>query len=145
MENYKKKLKIRIFLFAVLVALSVAAIVYDVFFADAHSRDSMMHGFETGAAVSLGFCGALMMSRYISTLKDEKKLRLEYNRENDERMKAIRSKAGIPILPVTSVLMITAGIILGYVDTTIFITLVAAAIVQLSVSLAVKFIYIKKM
>jgi hypothetical protein len=78
-------------------------------------------------------------------LRDEKKLKLQFNKEKDERLKAIRAKAGMPILLVTSVLMIIAGVIAGYFNATIFVTLIIAAVGQMIISGFVKMIYMRKM
>ena len=50
----------------------------------------------------------------------KKELKIQYNKENDERMKAIKAKAGMPMLLITSIVMIIVGVIAGYFNFTIF-------------------------
>lgn len=73
-----------------------------------------------------------------------KNIKLLFNKENDERMKAIKYKAGIPMLLITSVLMIIAAVIIGYFNVTAFYTMIAASLCQLVLSCIVKFVYIKR-
>jgi len=70
---------------------------------------------------------------------------LEFNKENDERLKAIKAKAGLPMVLVTSVLMIIAGVIAAYFNATVFIVLIVAAVCQMMISGIVKLIYMRKM
>jgi hypothetical protein len=78
-------------------------------------------------------------------IKDERKLKMAYNRENDERMKAIRAKAGMPMLLITSVMMVIAAIIAGYFNIVVFYTLTAAAMMQLLLGVSVKLYHMKTM
>jgi len=78
-------------------------------------------------------------------INDETKLKILYNKEHDERLKTIRSKAGMPIIAITSVLMIIAAIIAGYFNIVVFYTLVIAVAAQLSVSAMVKLYCMKTM
>lgn len=52
--------------------------------------------------------------RAAKALRDEKRLRLLFNKEHDERRILIRQKAGMPMLAVTSVLILIAGNLAGY-------------------------------
>jgi hypothetical protein len=76
-------------------------------------------------------------------LDDEQKLKKQYYKENDERMKAVKAKAGLPAVWVYSALMIVAGMIVGYFNELIFITLIAAAVVQLLLASVIQLIYQK--
>ncbi len=145
METYKKTLKNRILLLAILVIFSVSFGIYDMFLASTDVDASFILGFQSGAASGIGFLAVLQIFRYSAALKDEKKMQLQYNKENDERLKAIRAKAGMPMLLIVSIMMIVAGIILGYFNTTIFITLVVAAVCQMTIGAIVKMVYMSKM
>ena len=78
-------------------------------------------------------------------INDETKLKILYNKEHDERMKTIRSKAGMPLIAITSMLMVIAAIVAGYFNIVVFYTLVIAVAAQLSVSAMVKLYCMKTM
>jgi hypothetical protein len=81
-----------------------------------------------------------MFFKNAQILKDEKQLALAFNRENDERLRAIRAKSGLPMAIYTSLGMLIAAIIIGYWSFTAFATLVCAGGGQLLVCGAVKMI-----
>ena len=85
------------------------------------------------------------MIKYRAALKDEAKLRLLYNQENDERMQAIRAKAGIPMVLILSLALVLGGMVIGYWNETVFVVLIGVALFQLLVSLCVKVYYRNKM
>jgi hypothetical protein len=145
MDNFKKVIKTRMLLLDIPVAFAVALGIYDVFLASPKVKDSFIFGFQCGAATACGLIAVILIFRYRLILKDEKKLKLEFNKENDERLKAIRAKAGLPMILATSVLMIIAGVIAAYFNATIFIALTAAAFCQMMISGIVKLIYMRKM
>ena len=78
-------------------------------------------------------------------LKDETKLRQQFNLENDERLKAIRAKSGMPMLIFTSLAMVIAGMIAGFFNETVCLTLIIAAACQLLAGVAVKAVHMKIM
>ena len=90
--------------------------------------------FAGGLLVSL-----LGLSKFRRALKDDTALRRLYNQEHDERMQAIRAKAGIPVVLILNVAMIGAGLIATFFNMTVALTLVFAAVAQMLVSLAIKF------
>ncbi len=145
MEAYKKTLQRRIALLVIPVLIAVILGVYDVFFANPAIENSFLHGFQLGAATALGILAAILFIRYRSILHDEAKLKHEFNRENDERYKAIRAKAGMPMLLITSSTMIVAAVVAGYFNITVALTLVTAAVCQLLTGLIIKLIYALKM
>lgn len=145
MERYRKTVQTRRLLLMGLAVLAVAVSLYDVFFAGEGLQESFIFCFQTGIAISLGFMSVALIIRYNAILKNDEKLREQYNRETDERYKAIRAKAGMPMLLITSVGMIAAAIVAGHYNVTVFVTLVVAAVGQLLVGVVVKLIYLRKM
>lgn len=145
MNNYKKTIKKRILLLALPIILAVTLGVYDVFWASPEIKETSIYGFQVGIIISLGLLATITVIRYRTLLKDESKLLLQLNRENDERIKAIKAKAGIPMLPIMSALIIIAGVIAGYFNNLVFITLIAAAAFQMTFCAIIKLIYMKKM
>lgn len=145
MDRYKKTIKIRIGLLSIPFILVIALCVYYALFASDQVMENSIFCFQVGLITPLGLAATILIIRYRALLKDENKLLLQFNKENDERTKAIKAKAGIPMLPITSTLMIIAGVIAGYFNTLIFATLVVTAIVQMAICLLVKIFYMRKM
>lgn len=86
-----------------------------------------------------------LLAKYRAALRNEVKLQLLYNEEKDERMSAIRAKAGVPIILILSMALVIAGMLIGYFNETVFIVLICAALFQLLVCLSVKLYYKIKM
>ncbi len=145
MDKYKKIIIIRVFLLSVLALLAVGLGIYDVFWAAAEVKSSGIFEFQCGITTALGILALVMIIRYRKALRSEKELQIQYNKENDERMKAIRAKAGMPMILIFSAVIIIAGILIGYSNTVVFYTLIAIAGLQLVFAGITKFIYTKKM
>lgn len=145
MKEYQRVIKRRILLLGAAIGMIGVFASYNVFGATEEMKGSNVFEFQVGLAVGLGIMAAFLCIRYRHLLSDEKKLLLQYNRENDERYKAIRQKAGMPMLLITSVILIVAGIVAGYFSEVVFVTLVAAGTGQLLLGCIVKMVYMKKM
>ena len=148
MEKYKKTLRIRIALFGSVIllnaVLSICQRIMDDWVkipADLSSITEFLSGFLMGLAI----LSLLMLIKYRKLLRDERSLRESYNRETDERMVLIRSKAGMPALLITSIVMIFAGIFGGYYNIIIFYTLLAAGLCQILLGVCLKFYYMHKL
>lgn len=145
MEGYRKKVLSRTVLFAGLALLAAAVAVYNEILPDSARREGEQYGFQYGLTMGIGLLAVLAAVFNGLLLKNEKRLQMALNRERDERLKAIRAKAGIPMILITSVMMIAAGIIAGYFNQTIFVTLIAAGGAQLLLACGVKLYYMKTM
>ena len=145
MDQFKKKLKIRITLLCAVLLLFVAILLYNQFGASSALKDSLAFSFQCGFSAAGSLALVFWLMKYRGALRDEAKLRLLYNEENDERMSAIRAKAGIPMVLVLSILLVLAGMLIGYFNETVFVVLICVALFQLMVSLLVKFYYVRKM
>ena len=145
MEKFRKKLKIRVALLTALILFAVAIGIFDVFFAPEALKDSFMWGFQSGFVTSLGLVAVFALIRMSIIIKDETKIQLQYNKENDERLKAIRAKSGMPMLLITSIAMLIAGVMLRYINEVAFLTLAAAAVCQLLIGIIVKAVNMKRM
>lgn len=143
MKAYRKVLGTRMILLSALALFAVGLGVYDSFFATAEVKASNVFAFQCGITVAFGAAAVATMVRYARALRDEKSMRRQYVVENDERMKAIRAKAGMPLNLFFSVALIVAGVIIGYYNELIFVTLVAVAAVQLLTAAVVKLIYMR--
>jgi hypothetical protein len=150
MEVFKEKVKRRRITDVCLMLVAVVLGIFCVISMGSQADDGTMAegfvaGFQFGLVISIGVLSLVDFIKLSQAIKDETKLRMLYNKEHDERMKAIRSKAGQPLLTITSVLMIIAAIIAGYFNFIVFFTLVAAVLGQLAVSAGVKLVCMKKM
>jgi hypothetical protein len=145
MELFKKKLKLRMLLFGILILFCLVIILINQIGTVLTYTECLALSFQRGFSTAGILVLVTWMMKYRSALKDENKLRLLYNAENDERMKAIRAKAGVPIVLVLSLTLVLAGMIIGYWNATVFIVLVCVALFQLLASLGVKLYYKIKM
>lgn len=145
MELFQKKIKVRIFIFCAVLLVFVGILLYNQFVASAAQKESLAFSFQCGFSAAGSLVIAFWIVKYRRALSDETKLRVLMNQENDERMKAIRAKAGMPMLWILSMILVLAGMICGYFNETVFITLICAALFQLLVCIFFKFYYMKKM
>ena len=145
MELFKKKIKTRIILLCTVLLLFVTILLYNQFGASEALKDSLAFSFQCGVSASGSIVLVFWLMKYRGALKDEAKLRLLYNEEKDERMSAIRAKAGIPMVLILSMALVLGGMIIGYFNETVFVVLIGTALFQLLVSLGVKLYYKAKM
>lgn len=141
LDHYRAKVKRRSAGMAV-YCLTVMA-VEGMFLRQGHMTEylSAVTGFMAGTAAAL----AVYLVNNFRVLRNETLLKRQMNFEKDERMAAIRAKAGMPMLLYTSCAMLLAGLIAGCFNLTVFMTLWAAALVQLLVGVAVKLVYTRRM
>jgi len=146
MEQFKMKVKRRIMLLSIGILGAVVLCAYGFF---AMGSEALVDGtvtvFQLGLIFGIGIRALIEIIKLRMVIKDDRKLKMLYNKENDERLKLIRSKSGMPMLMITSILMLIAAIISGYFNTVVFSTLVIAAMVQLLLGLIVKVYYMKTM
>lgn len=149
MEKYRKKVQIKIVLLAVLALTGVALGIYNVFFEGDGGASGfsagVLSGFRTGMAIGMGFFALLRMIGLSKAIRDEKALKELYNKEHDERLREIRARAGMPLLLITSVLMLIAALIVGPLNLTIFYTLVIASSAQILIGVSVKLYFMKNL
>lgn len=147
MEAYKKTVRRRMVLciFLAVIALALAVYIFGMYGSepDGSMGEGFITGFPCGICIGLFLMCVFTVFRCMAMLRDEKKLRLGYNRDNDERMKLIRAKAGYPFSVVTAVAMIIVGLLLARVNMTASLTAIACACGQLIVSVVFKAVYSK--
>lgn len=131
-------------LFSFMLLLFIGLLLYNQFGASSAMKDSMSFSFQCGFSAAGSLALVYMMAKYRRALSDEQKLKTLYNQENDERMKAIRAKAGVPMVLILSLLLVLVGNIIGYFNETVFLVLICVALFQLFASAAVKLYYMKK-
>jgi hypothetical protein len=145
MEQFIKKLKTRVLWLSILSLTTAFIGVYDVFFAPEALKNMIVFEFQGGVLAAICIISSFNIMKYSKILKDNNKLKIIYIKENDERFKTIKSKAGIPIVFILSVMMLISGIIAGYFNITVFYTLIITAMCQLLISGVIKLINMKRM
>lgn len=151
MEKFRTTVKRRIAIssgMALVTMVLGAYSIYSIIISDvstATHSDGFVAGFQFGLIVSIFGFSVFNIIKLSLAINDETKLKVLYNKEHDERLKAIRNKAGAPMIVVTSVLMVLAAIVAGYFNIVVFYTLVIAVAAQLSVSAMVKLYCLKTM
>lgn len=145
MDQFRKKLKKRIILICAVLLMFVSILLYNQFGADSALKDSLAFSFQCGFSAAGSLALVFLLAKYRGALKNEVKLQLLYNEEKDERMSAIRAKAGVPMVMILSMTLVLAGMLIGYFNETVFIVLICAALFQLLVCLSVKLYYKIKM
>ena len=136
MENFKEKLRIQNILMAIcstlLLLFALLAIGSELgwfsFFqpkaGDSHWH-SAWYGFCTGASCGLGAMMLVFLIRNLRAMKDEKKLKKLYIRENDERTTKIVIYARNSAMQAFLFLGMTATVIAGYFSITVSVTILA--------------------
>lgn len=102
-------------------------------------------GFAGGAFTAMVLCFVLLMPRYRKAVRDEQALRRLWNSEHDERLRAIRARAGAPMILCTSFAMVAIGLLIGPWNMIAAMTLLLAGAVQILVSAVTKLICMKIM
>lgn len=148
MEEFKRELKRRITYirwFIVVIALVGA---YDYFMIRNTGEKSMAQkvaiGFQIAILVSIGILACIYLIKLTSTLWEEEKVRLLYAQENDDTVKLFREKAGMPMILITSMVMVLIGAIAAYFSIAVFYTLIITAVIQMAVVTGMFFYYKRK-
>lgn len=128
-------------LFGILILFCLVIILINQLGTVLTYTECLAYSFQRGFSAAGILVLVIWMIKYRAALKDEAKLRLLYNQENDERMQAIRAKAGIPMVLILSLALVLGGMVIGYWNETVFVVLIGVALFQLLVSLGVKLYY----
>ena len=145
MEQFRKSIQIRIKIFSLLSLFTALFGVYNVFFVPESLKSLEVYEFQTGLFAAICILSSINIIKYKKLLEDNQKLRIEFNKENDERYKVIKSKAGIPMIPILSVFLLIIGIMAGYSNLTVFYTLITIGFCQMLISALIKLFYLKIM
>lgn len=136
MEHFKEKLKVEtaitavlcIFLaiFSILGFAAEAGLVELTPVAGDEHWQSMWRGMMSGASFGVLALMVFGLVRGILALKDEKKLKKLYVEANDERQAKIWTMARATSMQVTLLIGLVAGLVLGYFNMTVGITILTA-------------------
>lgn len=102
-------------------------------------------GFQLGLVCVIALFAVYSMIKFQKMLSDEEAIRAFYIKEHDEREEAIREKTGGTVLYTCGVLIILAGVIAGYFNPVVFISLVCSGVFLLLVKKVLRIYYCKKM
>ena len=155
MEQYREKLKIQnivmvigsvlLILFAILAIgseLGLFSIIQPAT-GDSHWH-SYWYGYIVGASCGIGAVMIVSLIRNLRALKDEKKLKKMYVKENDERSFQILTLARNTAMQILLLVGLVATVIAGYFSITVSLTILACTFVSASTSLILVFYYNKR-
>lgn len=145
MDVFKKRIKRRILFFSAVLLMFVSVLLYNQFGTSNTIKDNLSFSFQCGFSAAGALVLVYLITQYRRALSDVQKLQVLYNKENDERTRAIWAKSGIPMTVILSMTLVLAGIVIGYFNETVFVVLICVALFQLLVTGAVKLHYMRKM
>jgi len=154
MEQYKEKLKVsqRIYtiaavllmIFSVLFLLSECGIVnITPITGDSHWQ-SRWRGFVSGASVGIAVFMLIGIVRISKALKDEKALKKLYIQDHDERKIQIWTAARATAMQIFLIGGLVAGIVAGYFNMTVSVTILACVFIHSLLGGACKLFYSRK-
>ena len=142
LKKYRNTLKKRT---AACIAFGLAAAalsIIDYYKLFGHDRIESIAMYFRGALILIGVCAMFIIINYVKAFDAEGTLKRLYEEENDPRTKRANAAAGFPMILYTSAVMAAAGVVFAYFNHTIFFALMIAAVVQLLVAVAVRYIYL---
>lgn len=145
MAAYIKKIRLRIAGLCTVISASLGINLYGRFLAPEAVQDGFAFSFLCGILISASLAASFLLFRNVRLLSDPHKLREMYNKENDERMIAIRAKAGLPMMLIVSMILIAAGIGASFVNVTVGVTLLLVGMAQMTVSSVIKLVYMRRL
>ena len=155
MEQFKMKLKVETGITAILCIILAAFTVLGVVAeagiiqltpvtGDSHWQ-SMWRGLISGA--SFGVLAVMLFGviRSLRALKDEKKLKKLYVQVNDERQQQVWTSARATSMQIAMLLGLVAGLIAGYFNMVVGITILAVEVIHAVIGLGFKLYYEHKL
>lgn len=154
MEQYREKLKIQNITTAICCVLLAACTVLGFLgemgivalnpvAGDSHWQ-SRWRGFLSGASFGILALMLFFLVRNLQAMKDEKKLKKLYIKENDERSIQIWTAARASSLQVFLLVGLAACIVTGYFSMTVSLTILGCIFFQSLLGMAFKIHYSKK-
>lgn len=138
MENFKNTIRKRLKFYTGVIALFTILFGANVLHwftpivPNEHYVD-FFSGFQFGLLIGIELFIVFRIAHYTSILKDEKKLRMLYIKENDERTLEIGKRCGCESYKYVIVILLAGAIIWGYFSMEGFIALMVAALVEILV------------
>lgn len=154
MKEYKEKLKttrvilaiavLILFAFTVLSVLSECGVIHFAPVAGDGHWQSRWRGFVCGASVGIGAMILVGLIRISKAMGDEKELKKLYVKENDERQRQIYISARSLAMQIFLIFGLVAGIVVGYFNVAVSITVLACVTIHSLIGLMCKLYYSRK-
>jgi len=155
MEQYREKLKVsqRIYAFAALLLMGFSVLfllsecgVVNItpMTGDSHWQ-SRWRGFVSGASCGIAIFMLVGIIRISKALKDEKSLKKLYVQDHDERQIQIWTAARASATQIFLILGMVAGVVAGYFNMTVSITVLVCVFVHSVVGFVCKLYYSRKL
>ena len=154
MEQYKEKLKTARVIYAVaaliLLAFGILSFLSECgivnitpVVGDSHWQ-SKWRGFVSGASCGIAAFIIVSLMRISKALKDDAALKKLYVQANDERQQQIWVSARAAAMQICLIGGLVAGIVAGYFDVTVSVTILTCTVLYALVGAACKLYYTKK-
>lgn len=144
METYKTVVKQRLWMLTFGLFFCTLLLLVQVFDILETSNHTYVYEFQSGLATGFLLIFAIRIIKTRKCLSNEEQLRRQMIIEQDERMRMIRDKTGGSYAMVTSILILIAGIIAGYFNEVVFVTLLCTGTALLLIRLLLKAYYMHK-
>lgn len=144
MENFRNILKKRLVLSGVYNVMVIIFLVIGYVLGRKNEAPELAVGYASGFFVGIQFVMIYYICKYSAALKSDKKLKVLYIAENDERDNFIKSKIGGIGVNVILGGMALGTIITVFLNETVFFTLLFVLIFSLLVKGALKLYYRKR-
>lgn len=141
MNEFKKRIKVRVILGGIFCTLLLIPNVILSFFVDCSDFTEFVMGFFLAIEAVV----IVLMAKYVMALRNEEDLKKLYIKETDERRIAIRTQAGRTGLYIVFGTLIIVMLISGYFSKIVFFTLLGVVLFTSFVILLTKLYYKKKL
>lgn len=141
MNEFKKRIKVRVILGGIFCTLLLIPNVVLNFFVDCSDFTEFVMGFFLAIEAVV----IVLMAKYVMALRNEEDLKKLYIKETDERRIAIRTQAGRTGLYIVFGTLIIVMLISGYFSKIVFFTLLGVVVFTSFVMLLTKLYYKKKL
>lgn len=129
MEKFKAKIRKRTLVISiVLLAMAATYFVFSLYRDSLPPVPDFIKGFHTGAFIGVELVAVFFITRYSVSLRREELLKKLYIEENDERTKMIMQKSGALGMGICMVGLAIGTIAAGFVDKTVFFSLLGALV-----------------
>lgn len=144
MEKFKAVLIKRLKLACLYNILVLVLIALGYFLGRKINAPSLIVGFDVGFCIGLQIVMLYFMRQYRTALKNDAKLQELYIAENDERNKFIQAQIGGTGINIILSGLALGTVVSGFLNKTVFFTLLCAMLLSALVKLSLKVYYNKK-
>ncbi|HKM04443.1 MAG TPA: hypothetical protein VJZ04_07580 [Lachnospiraceae bacterium] len=145
MESYRKKVIKRNKLLGIVCILFAGAIIVLFKIEDKLPQvEGFIKGFNVGAFTGVEFIFLFYIVRNLIVIADEKKLKKQYIKENDERACLIVQKMGSVGMIVVMIIFLFMTIVSGFLNKVAFFSFLSAIVVVEITMIVLKVYYSKK-